>query len=141
MYFNVGKGITKLSFMMIFVLLCLPTMAKQKTKKNEVAPSSFTAQPDQCVTLRQGRDCFASIELHWKAPSKQAVCLFQEGKQRKIKCWNNHDHGDMVIEFESSESINYQLRTVEENKLLLQTHITVSWLHKSSARKRRWRLF
>lgn len=145
MYSNLGKGFTIFSTVLLFVFSYLPTIATAKAtapkKDSEVTTVSFTAQPEQCVTLRQGRDCFASIKLQWQVPSKQAVCLFQEGQQQKIKCWEHHDHGDMVIEFESNESINYQLRSLSNNKVIMQTQIKVSWLHKSSARKRRWRLF
>tara|TARA_B110000467_G_scaffold157762_1_gene172955 strand:- start:1508 stop:1945 length:438 start_codon:yes stop_codon:yes gene_type:complete len=145
MYSSFGKGITIFYTVLLFIISCQPTIAVAKAdqhkRNSEVKLSTLSAQPDQCVTLRQGRDCFATIKLQWKTPLKQAVCLFQKGQQRKIKCWDNHDHGDMFIEFESNESINYQLRTLKGNRIIIQTQIKVSWLHKSSARKRRWRLF
>jgi len=143
MYFSFGKGFTILITMLLFIFINKPVIAKANVhkKSTEVTSSALTAQPAQCVTLRQGRKCFASIKLHWKTPLKQAICLFKEGQQKKIRCWNNHDHADMVIEFESNESINYQLRRLNDNKVIMQTQVKVSWLHKSSARKRRWRLF
>lgn len=143
MYFNFGKGITILITLLLFIFLYKPEIALANSHKNSIEQEShiFTAQPEQCVTLRQGRKCFANIQLQWKVPSKQAVCLFQEGQQEKIRCWQNHDQADMVIEFESNESVNYQLRTSKDNKIIAQTQIKVSWLHKSSTRKRRWRLF
>jgi len=143
MYFNLGKGFTICFTVLLFVFSHKPTLAKATVQKNNIAVKevSFTAQPEQCVTLRQGRKCFASIQLQWQTPTKQAVCLFQEGQQEKIKCWQHHDQGKTVIEFESNESINYQLRRLNDNKVIMQTQVKVSWLHKSSARKRRWRLF
>lgn len=141
MYSNVGKGITIMYVLLIFVFSYKPAMANQQEKEHDNKVSSLTAQPDQCVALRQGRDCFASVQLQWQAPIKQTVCLFKEGQEKKIKCWEAHDHGNIIIEFESKESMNYQLRTLSNNKVIAQTQIKVSWFHKSSARKRRWRLF
>jgi hypothetical protein len=143
MYFNFGKGFTILFLALLYVFISKPTIAKTVAhqKSIEAKPTSFTAQPGQCVTLRQGRKCFANIRLQWKTPLKQDVCLFQTGQEREIKCWKSHDHAEMVLEFESNESISYQIRTLNGNKIIAQTQIEVSWLHKSRARKRRWRLF
>jgi len=33
------------------------------------------------------------------------------------------------------------LRTVNEDKVIAETQVEVSWQHKSTSRKRRWRLF
>jgi len=143
MSFNLGKGFTILLLVPLCVFTSQPTIAKAVAhqKSIEAKSTSFTAQPEQCVTLRQGRKCFASIQLQWKIPLKQNVCLFQEGQQKKIKCWKNHEHANMVIEFESNESINYELRSLSDNKIIAQTQIKVSWVHKRTTRKRRWRLF
>lgn len=143
MYFKLGKGFTILLLALLFVFSYKPIIAKavNHEKNTNVKTITFTAQPAQCVTLRQGRDCFANIRLKWQTPLKQNICLFQEDQQQKIKCWESHDHANIVIEFESNESISYQLRTLSDNKIIAQTHIKVSWLHKSSTRKRRWRLF
>ena len=143
MYFNLGKGFTLSFTALLFTLSYKPTiaMANVDEKKPEIKAISFTAHPAQCVTLRQGRNCFHDIKLQWQAPLQQEVCLVQAGQQKKLKCWKNRGYGDMVIEFESNESITYQLRRLSDNKIIAQTQIKVSWQHKSSARKRRWRLF
>jgi len=143
MYFNLGKGFTICFTVMLCVFSPTSAIAKAIDQKNDIEVNvvHFTAQPEQCVTLRQGRKCFANIQLQWQAPEKQAVCLFQEGQQEKIRCWQHHDRGELLLEFESNESVNYQLRTLNDNKVIMQTQVKVSWVHKSSARKRRWRLF
>jgi hypothetical protein len=143
MYFNLGKGFTIVFTLVLFMLTYRPIVVKanEHQDKAKLEATTLTAQPKQCVTLRQGRKCFANIHLQWKTPSKQNICLFQAGQQQKIKCWQNHDNAEMIIEFESNESINYQLRRLTDNKIIAQTQIKVSWLHKGSARKRRWRLF
>lgn len=143
MYFNPGKGSTIRFTLLLLLFSYQPITAKANAQQSrgDIKSVLFTAQPEQCVTLRQGRDCFASIQLQWQTPTEQTVCLFREKELTKIKCWQKSDHGEVAIEFESNESITYQLRTVNDDKLIAQTQIKVSWLHKSSARKRRWRLF
>ena len=105
------------------------------------AEVTFTALPEQCVTLRQGRDCFATVELQWQSSDKQSFCLYQEGKNKQLGCWQNNNKVQIKIEFESNKSINYQLRTVSDNKVIAETKVEVSWQHKNTTRKRRWRLF
>ncbi|MCI2283227.1 DUF3019 domain-containing protein [Colwellia sp. MSW7] len=103
-------------------------------------------QPQQCVTLRQGRDCFATIKVQWQKTMPQSLCLYQVNKKlndqrRQLKCWENNHQGQINIEFESSETIIYQLRTQQGDRLVAQTKVVVSWLHKNTTRRRHWRLF
>ncbi len=102
---------------------------------------NFIAQPAQCVTLHQGRDCFTTITLQWRTQIKQDICLYQNDNNEQLKCWKNSNSAKHTIEFESNESINYQLRIPQNNQLIAQAQVTVSWLHKKHSRKRRWRLF
>jgi hypothetical protein len=101
----------------------------------------FSALPEQCVTLRQGRDCFAEINIHWQSSNMQTLCLYQKGVEQHLKCWRNSESAHITIEFISNKSVSYQLRNLSNDKLIAETEVKVSWLHKSSIRKRRWRLF
>jgi hypothetical protein len=138
---------------LVRLLLCysitFPIQAAEQANTNEklsmevnIQPHfEFKALPEQCVTLRQGRDCFAKINMHWQSNSKKTLCLYQKGLEQHIKCWHNIDSATITIEFISNKSTSYQLRRLSDNKLIAETQVKVSWLHKSSARKRRWRLF
>lgn len=110
-------------------------LLKQNSKIN------FAAQPAQCVTLRQGRDCFATIQLTWQSENSQSICLYQQGKEQALKCWQGLTRAQYALEFESNESVIYQLRAPKNSQVIAETDITVSWLHKRTSRKRRWRLF
>jgi hypothetical protein len=140
MYSNVGKGIAIIPLLSLYsIIACEQANANElKLVKTEVA---FTALPEQCVTLRQGRDCFATVELEWKSPLKQSFCLYQEGEKKQLGCWQNNDKVQIKIEFESNKSIKYQLRAISDNKVIAETQVEVSWQHKNTTRKRRWRLF
>jgi len=139
MYFNVGKGIAIVLPTLLYCLLgCKQVSATELTVADNVV---FTALPEQCVTLRQGRSCFATVELQWQSPSKQSFCLYQEGNDKQLGCWKNSDNVQIKIDFESNKSIKYQLRKEVNNKVVAEAQVEVSWQHKNTARKRRWRLF
>jgi len=136
MYSSVSRGIA--------LLTVIITGTGQAANAEEKAQVSFSVQPQQCVTMRQGRDCFATVKIQWQHTLSPAVCLYQMTKDqthKQLKCWSNSNQGQAVIEFESSENIHYQLRTFEGDKLIADAEVVVSWLHKNNTRRRRWRLF
>lgn len=155
---NLGKGIV----LFWFLLMSVPSNSKALIEKQsksmplaealvnvsetpfkqvEETPINFTAQPEQCVTLRQGRKCFASVTLEWQAETEQNLCLHEYGHQKEIACWQGNKNAKVEFEFESNETVVYQLISNENQKIMAQTQIKVSWLHKKSSRKKRWRLF
>ena len=139
MYFNLGKGIAIVLATLFYCLLVgNQVCANELTVTDNVV---FTALPEQCVTLRQGRSCFATVELQWQSPSKQSFCLYQEGEEKQLGCWKNNNNVQVKIDFESNKSVKYQLRKEVNNKVVAEAQVEVSWQHKNTARKRRWRLF
>ena len=140
MYSSVGKEAAIIPCVLLYSLFtCQPVNSHElKVIHPEVA---FTALPEQCVTLREGRNCFATVELQWKSSSKHSFCLYQEGKSKQLGCWEDNNNVHIRVEFESNKSIKYQLRTVIDDKVIAETQVEVSWQHKNTSRKRRWRLF
>jgi len=145
MYSKIGNGIAIVYTKITLLVLCsLLAVSPANAKDNEALKSTqvaFTALPEQCVTLRQGRACFATVELKWQSPAKYSFCLYQEGKKKQLACWQDNDDIQIKVEFESNKSVKYQLRTVSDDKIIAETQVEVSWQHKSTSRKRRWRLF
>lgn len=141
MYFNVGKGIAIVLPTLLYCLLVCKQVSANELAVSDNSKVVFTALPEQCVTLRQGRSCFATVELQWKSPSKQSFCLYQEGEKKQLGCWKNSNHVQIKIDFESNKSVKYQLRKEVNDKVVAEAQVEVSWQHKNTARKRRWRLF
>jgi hypothetical protein len=141
MYFNNGKGIATVLPLIFFSLLISSHVYSAELKAIKKTEVAFTALPEQCVTLREGRACFATVELQWQSPTKHSFCLYHEGKNKQLGCWKNNDNVQIKIEFESNKSVKYQLRAVSDNKVIAETKVEVSWQHKNTTRKRRWRLF
>ncbi|WP_085299331.1 DUF3019 domain-containing protein [Cognaticolwellia mytili] len=105
------------------------------------AQTKFSALPAKCITLTQGRQCFATVTFTWKTAIKGNYCLYQEGNKEALDCWFNQKQNTAIFEFESSETLHYQLVAYDYDKIISTTAIEVSWVHKASPRKRRWRLF
>lgn len=143
MYSRVGKGIALLVVISFIGFISNATAQEKPTITNRI---ELSVQPQQCVTLRQGRDCFATITMQWQKPTEQSLCLYQVNKKKitnkqPIICWKKSYQGQVSIEFESSDNITYQLRTQQSDHLVAETEVVVSWLHKNTTRRRRWRLF
>lgn len=142
MYSSVSKGIALLFYIPLITFIPLSTAADNLAVTEKI---DFRVQPQQCVTLRQGRDCFATITVQWQKSSAQSLCLYQVNKKqfnkKQLKCWGKNQQGQTSIEFESSDTLTYQLRTQQGDHLVAQTEVVVSWLHKNTTRRRHWRLF
>ena len=143
MYSSVSKGIALLIFVTLNGFIF---SSKAEDKPAFTHTIEFKVQPQQCVTLRQGRDCFATITMQWHEPTKQSLCLYQVNKKQtdnklQLRCWQKSRQGQVSIEFESSDNLVYQLRTQHGDHLVAETEVVVSWLHKNTTRRRRWRLF
>ena len=143
MYSSFSKGSALIVLMLINSVTCF---AKTHIKTSSVNNINFSIQPQQCVTLRHGRDCFATLTVQWQRPTAVSLCLYQINKQqnnsqKQLLCWINKTKGLLEIEFESSENLTYQLRTQKDERVLAETEIVISWVHKNTSRKRHWRLF
>lgn len=143
MYSNVSKGFA--SFIFWISSSFIPaSFAEEKPAVTDRI--EFRVQPQQCVTLRQGRDCFTTITMQWQKSTEQSICLYQIDKKQadnkqQLRCWKKSQQGQARIEFESSDNLIYQLRTQQGDLLVAETEVVVSWLHKNTTRRRRWRLF
>lgn len=143
MYSSISKGIALLT-LMLFTCFLLPVNAENS--KISSPKIEFSVQPQQCVTLRQGRNCFAKITIQWQKSTEQALCLYQiktkqAETQKQLICWPKTNKGETSIAFESSDNLTYQLRTVKDKALVAEAEIVVSWVHKNTTTRRRWRLF
>ena len=143
MYIKSGKGVAPFYYKLItliFVLHSHSTQANEITKNKEL--HKLTVQPTKCVTLHQGRKCFAKIKIQWQSSIKGDFCLYQKNKsQQLIRCWKNSRGNTLNFEFESSEKIDFELTKNDSKKVIAATAIEVSWVHKATPKKRHWRVF
>ena len=143
MYSSFSKGIALLFYVTLITFIPVSNAEEKLAITDKI---EFRVQPQQCVTLRQGRDCFATVTVQWKKSSAQSLCLYQVNKKQldnkqQLQCWKKIHQGQASIEFESSDTLTYQLRTQQGDHLVAETEVVVGWLHKNTTRRRHWRLF
>jgi hypothetical protein len=152
MYSNFSNGIAKKGLIMMTVLTTFqPIMAAEipvlKSAALSSNQSSFSAQPSNCIALRHGRTCYANVTLSWYTPLKQDYCLYIKQSQIKkqqlpaLKCWKNSNGNQIVFNFESNKKIEFQLLSSIDKRVVAEAVVEVSWVHKATPRKRRWRIF
>lgn len=133
---NHRKGIA--GFVLI-ILLTVSTFSLAQEALDETI--TLTATPNNCVTLRQGRTCYAQVMIAWQSKMKGNFCLRQKATGKTLKCWRESNKGQWTFEFQANETTDYQLVSVDKIEIIAKTSINVSWVHKTTPRKRRWRLF
>lgn len=140
MYFKLGNGAAWFTFCVMCLFFASVKEAKA-TQLSSAATTTFDASPSNCVTLRQGRQCFTTVSLVWQVDKPGNYCILRKSTGQTLQCWRNAKASRWIFEFQSTEKIEYQLVEVEQNKIIAETSINVSWVHKATPRKRRWRLF
>lgn len=145
MYSRVSKGFALLIYT-FFTFLFTTVQAQETLAQATSTEITFNVQPQQCVSLRQGRDCFATIKVQWHKQTEQSLCLYQINKRNpnnkeKIICWSKSHNGKASVEFQSNDNLTYQLRTLKDDQLVAEKEVMVSWLHTNTTKRRRWRLF
>ncbi|WP_340679006.1 DUF3019 domain-containing protein [Paraglaciecola sp.] len=105
---------------------------------------SLAAQPNKCVALTQGRECFATVKFVWQVKQAGNYCLTVVANNQlsqRIECWSNTTGAVYRYNLRTAEDLTFILVNAEDNLPLADTTIQVSWVYKSALRKRRWRLF
>ncbi len=120
------------------MLVGLVTCPVNAAKRNLVY---FDLKPNSCITMSKGKDCYGDLMLTWTLQSPKNVCLYREQVGRPIFCWSKRLTGNYSGQFVLSESSKYSLVDVESKEVLFTDSIAVTWVHKESRKRRRWRLF
>lgn len=113
----------------------------QQQVVDESLKVEFNAQPAKCIALRQGRQCYAAVTLSFKLGEVSDYCIYEQPVASPLRCWHNTNQSNLRIEFESSTKTAYLLVNTLTKKVVSVTQVDVGWVHKTTSRKRRWRLF
>ncbi len=135
------------SRLLILASALLITTLANASPESSTAPtispeiSKFSVLPATCITLRKGRKCFATVTINLTLTQMGHYCLYQQGNIRPMHCWQNVAPKKLRIAFESAKKVVYILKNETSQKVIALTSVEVSWVHKTSSRKRRWRIF
>lgn len=122
---------------LIFLFSVIGFVANARAGSEQELANSIKLTPDTCVTLQQGRLCYAKITIQWQSITSANVCL--KVNQIQLQCWQDSQRGQIHYEFVGSESMPVQL--VTDEMVLAETVIKVNWVQKNPKIKRHWRLF
>lgn len=139
MYSKLSKGAAR--FVLTYTLLTVNYVSAQESSTPVTKQPLFAAQPSNCVTLHQGRACFAKVMINWQVAQPGNYCILNKQSGKTLQCWRNLKQSQWLFEFQSTEKVQYQLVAVDSKEIVAETEVTVSWVHKATPRKRRWRLF
>lgn len=121
--------------------IVLLNLATHSTASELPAPAKLEFKPNKCVALHKSRQCFARVKVRWQSSSPGHYCLFNLESEQQVACWKSKDSAIFQYEFESADSVNYELRNMVSGRSIASASISVSWLYNSSNKRRRWRLF
>lgn len=126
-----------------FLALLLTTTALScRLSAQSINEFSLTSNTKQCVALRQGQQCYKTITFRWQAQQLDDYCIVELSTRKIIQCWQQQDHGDVNVKFESADDETYALRKQNQTDNLASTDITISWAYKPKPEKSGgWRLF
>ena len=104
--------------------------------------TTFTAVPDRCISLHKGQVCYQHTTLRWTSATAANYCLFQQGADQPLQCWENATHGESTLDFQSSIPLTYHLFREGEKAPVASSTVSVAWVYKTPKRPRGgWRLF
>lgn len=123
-----------LALLTLLLLLTPKLWAEQESVTPDV---EFEVSPTKCVTMEEGRQCYADIRIIWKSQSPLDACLMLN--QQRLQCWTQQYSAQLEFGFTSSESAT--LRLQQGPNIFARQDIQVSWVHSESRRRGYWRLF
>lgn len=102
----------------------------------------LSISPERCFGLDQGQKCYQKITVNWQLDKEDKYCLYQTTSKSPMVCWEPGTKGQAKLEFESSETVIYQLRLESTGESIAETRIIVTWVYgKTKRRRTSWRLF
>lgn len=107
----------------------------------QIKTTEFSAVPDTCVALREGRNCYADIAINWQQPRIGNYCLRDATSKHIMQCWLSQQSGHFNYAFASAETIAFELINSDNGKIIATAQVQLQWVYQNRQKKRRWRLF
>lgn len=118
--------------LLYLTLFALPSFAQDGVLK---------VQPEQCVVVKEGRQCQANVTFTWQKNEPSDVCLYQADElTTPIACWQNETSGEQRYRFKGANSQLFVLKSPTSDRELLKVTVNVSWVYQKKESSS-WRLF
>lgn len=106
------------------------------------AQAVLTLSPTTCVTLQQGRQCHAQVQVYWQLKKAETVCLYLD--EEPLRCWSEVAKGEWPWSFSDTRTRVLSLRRMVPEghppEILATGKVEVSWVQ-DTHKKRLWRRF
>jgi hypothetical protein len=132
---NVNKNIISL----IILLILFSTKPYANT---DIPVLTLEVDPEQCVSIVQGDDCFVDVTIKWYSQQPADYCLFSSQQPEPLKCWKKNKQGDLKKEFVANENIVFYLKRPPNEEVIVEEVLEMAWVYKDNGRSRAsWRMF
>ena len=129
------KGRIVIRFLAL-ILLAQPAVAERE----DVA--LLMVKPNRCIALHKGQTCYQKLKFTLRTPASGEYCLYKELTQTPLSCWSGNTVTTYIDQFKSDQNLYYQIRSKEQQEVLGEVEIHVSWVYKSKKRRSSgWRVF
>lgn len=103
---------------------------------------TLSLKPKECVVLKEGDKCYASINVKWKAGEPGLFCLFRTPGDIKLKCWKDVSEGRFSEDLVMKEPVDYYLAYADSFEIIVRETLTLSWVYEKMSRpEHTWRIF
>jgi len=114
---------------------------KLYAEPNEVV-LTLEVDPEQCVSIVQGDDCYVDVKITWLSKQASDYCLFTSQQSESLQCWNNQTQGQLSKEFISNENITFYLKQLPSKDIVAEEVLEMAWVYKKNGRSHAsWRMF
>lgn len=103
----------------------------------------FSIKPRLCVLSHGEEFCEDKLEIKWTSPEKRSLCLFRSDADQPLSCWEDSFSGIHYVTISASRNVNFQLKDVGNQHLLVTEAFQVVHDNTQYRRRRRnaWSFF
>lgn len=140
MFSNRTPRIQQLTRLLLAAMLV--TTSQLELLAEEISQVYLRIKPSQCVSLRQGQDCYVTLNIDWQAANKGNYCLYSAQKVEAILCWQDQAAGQRQIDMKINGDTQFWLKDQATGKTIAKTLVKQAWVHKKQAVSfSSWRIF
>lgn len=118
-------------------------IAVHSSADNTLPVIQFSIKPRLCV-LSEGEElCHDELEIRWTSENRRSLCLYRTDKSSPLNCWNRAFSGEHHVEISASRNVNFQLKEIENQNLVVTEAFEVVQDNTKYRRRRRnaWSFF
>lgn len=78
----------------------------------------LSVKPSLCILERGETLCRDQVEVRWQAARQYSVCLFEQGREEPLTCWDESRSGAYSSQLNTQDDINFQLIEMAERQVL-----------------------